>query len=141
MRDVNLAVALQKGMRTALLADGPLAAALSDQGVTNRVYDRVPEKSAFPYLTIGDDDIKSDGNMLSEGVEVFAAVHVWSRALGRIEAKRLGGMARRALDTEILIEGNLNVAGEFLTEVYRDGRDALETEGVLAFRYLIDPAA
>ena len=48
----NPALALQTGLRTALLADSGLVTALGGE----QVFDDVPRDAPFPYITVGDID-------------------------------------------------------------------------------------
>lgn len=135
MSHPDLAVAVQLGVREALLADPDFVRLQGNA----KLYDRVPIGADLPYTVIGDDEISSDANTCFDSSNVLCAVHVWTGAVGKVEAKRIGGFVKRALDKLIDIDGHDTVAGGFETEVYRPGPDGVLTEGVLLFRYLIDP--
>ena len=75
------------------LTGTPAVAAL----VGNRVFDRVSKGAAFPYVTIPDVQLVEDGADCFEGDEIFLDIHVWSRAVGSMEAKAIVGALRRSL--------------------------------------------
>src|SRR5690606_6159142 len=82
-----------------------------------RVYDAIPQpepneteaayrkRVRMPYITIGDDQIIDDSTTCEKAWEVFVTVHVWSRAVGRIEAKAIGSAIEETLDTALTIDG------------------------------------
>jgi hypothetical protein len=134
-RDPGLDLAVQKAIYDALWSDPDI------QRLTQgRIYDRIPaDVPAYPYLEIGDDEIADDSNSCLRSSKITSAVHVWSSAVGSLEAKRIGGYVSRALDKEISIDGHDTVVGAFEMATYRQGPDGLLTEGVLIFTYLVDP--
>lgn len=110
--------------------------------VANRVYDEVPQKVAFPYIELGEFQTLDDGAQCHDGVEVFAIVHVWSRAAGQVEAKTIAGAVRGALHEVVL---NLGAAWQFLEIAHQDTRylkdpDGRTSHAVLTFRALIAAA-
>ena len=133
-----------------LALQSAIVAALKDSNeltglVGERVYDRVPEAARFPYINYGEDQvIEADadgGDCLMPGFEVFITIHVWSRAVGRAEAKRIGGAARTALHGAALsVSGFALHECELRSTTYFTDPDGLTTHGVCQFRVLIDPA-
>lgn len=130
------AAQLQKGIFSALTSSGPLAALIGD-----RVYDDVPPKSAFPYVTISDAQVLDDGDTCeSEQFEVFADLHIWSRTVGLMQSKNISGYVRDALL-------NIDAVPEWLVPVveFRGTRHGYDPDGVTAhsiatFRFLLQPA-
>ncbi|MGE0828942.1 MAG: DUF3168 domain-containing protein [Hyphomonadaceae bacterium] len=126
-------------------------AALSDSPAGLRVFDRIPQPNPneaeaayrrrvqMPYVTIGDDDIIDDSNACFAASEAFVTVHVWSGAVGKMEAKAIGGAVRDALSVELAIDGFICTEAEFRDARYFTDPDGVTTHGVLSFRYLIDP--
>jgi hypothetical protein len=49
----------------------------------------------FPYVHIGEDQILPDTDQCHDAFSAFVTVHVWSRAVGKVEAKTI--MARLPL--------------------------------------------
>ena len=75
--------------------------------VGNRVYDSVPEKPVFPYITVGEGDETSDDADCIDGLEISLDIDVWSRAPGFPEAKKISDEIRKALKTpELTIPTN-----------------------------------
>jgi len=90
----NPALALQTGLRTALLADAGLVAALGGE----QVFDNVPRDTPFPYVTIGDIETRDWSTQTSRGHEHTVTIHLWSRYRGRKQVQELIGEVDRILD-------------------------------------------
>lgn len=133
MADPSLA--LQGAINTKLRADVT--------AVGGRVLDRVPAGVAFPYIEIGDFQTVDDGAQCHDGVEVFVTLHIWSRAVGQVEAKTIAGAVRGSLHEADL---DLGAAWQFLEIAHQDTRylkdpDGVTTHGVCTFRALVASAA
>ena len=119
------ALALQTGLRAALLADADLVTALGGQ----QVFDDVPREAPFPYITIGEIETRDWSTQTSRGNEHTVTVHVWSRYRGRKQVQELIGEVDRILDgTDPPLTGHrlVNLSTVFWTalrepdgEVYR----------------------
>ena len=119
------ALALQTGLRAALLADADLVTALGGQ----LVFDDVPREAPFPYITIGEIETRDWSTQTSRGNEHTVTVHVWSRYRGRKQVQELIGEVDRILDgTDPPLTGHrlVNLSTVFWTalrepdgEVYR----------------------
>ncbi|AZO77486.1 MULTISPECIES: DUF3168 domain-containing protein [unclassified Bosea (in: a-proteobacteria)] len=110
--------------------------------VGNRVFDRVPADVAFPYIELGEFQTLDDGAQCHDGQEVFVTLHVWSRAVGQVEAKTIAGVVRGALHEAEL---SLGIAWQFLEIAHQDTRylkdpDGLTSHAVLTFRALVAAA-
>lgn len=94
--------ALQQAFHDRLVSDGAVLALLGGP----RVYDDVPVRAEFPYVTFGQ-SIERDWSTGSEdGHEHTVTLHVWSRAHGRKEAKAVLAAARAALhDASLPLDG------------------------------------
>jgi hypothetical protein len=88
------ALALQTGLRIALLADAALVAALGG----DQVFDDVPREAPFPYITIGDIDTRDWSTQTSRGHEHIVTLHLWSRHRGRKQVQDLIAEVDRILD-------------------------------------------
>ena len=109
------------------------------------VHDRVPKGASFPYVTIGDGHNVGDLAQGYDGGEIHVDVHVWSRAVGKVEAKiiahavrltcapMLGGPAPFELVTNQLVTWG-HVGSEYL-----DDPDGLTTHGIVHLKYLTAP--
>lgn len=135
MTGVNeVSLMLQAAAIAALKNHAPLSALIGQ-----RLYDDVPERPTFPYVTWGDDGTNDDSFDCVTGSEIFFSLHVWSRAVGKPEAKRIAGVIRELLD-----ENELTVTDHHLVTLnHRITRwpsepDGLTKHGVVTFRALID---
>jgi hypothetical protein len=88
------ALALQTGLRAALLADTSLVTALGGE----QVFDDVPREAPFPYITIGDIETRDWSTQTSRGHEHTVTVHLWSRYRGRKQVQDLIAEVDRILD-------------------------------------------
>ncbi|MGW9332720.1 DUF3168 domain-containing protein [Bosea sp. NPDC055594] len=107
-----------------------------------RFFDRVPADVVFPYLEYGEFQTVDDGAQCHDGQEVFATLHVWSRAIGQVEVKTIAGAVRGALHEAEL---DLGAAWQFLEIAHQDTRylkdpDGLTSHAVLTFRALVAAA-
>lgn len=72
-----------------------------------RIYDSVPRKIEYPYVTFGDISVRdwSTGDGLGE--EHSVTLHIWSRAAGRTEIYSIASALRSALhDREFSMPGH-----------------------------------
>lgn len=114
------ALAIQKGLRAALVADNAVAALVS-----NRVYDEPPQNVTFPYVRfLGIEPLRFDTDT-TEGATVSVGFEVHSRsASGRVEASRIAEAIKAALhrkETSVTVTGHNLV--ELIFEAYSVTRD------------------
>lgn len=125
---MSVSVALQKLLYDALRADRGMR-----DLVAGRVYDRVPKEPEFPYVSFGSYDFVPD-----EADCIYAGEHTqqldfWSRAAGRVEARRLVDAARHIIkEIDDVDMGEYSLAGlrVVLARVFGDP-DGLTSHGVL----------
>lgn len=136
----------------ALALQGALFAVLSEPGspvaalVGGRIHDRVPVdpagrvKAEFPYITIRDAETADAGADCVDGEDITVTLHIWSRAVGSVEAKRIGGALKAALD-----RAELDLGAEVaLVELqwrgaqYFTDPDGLTTHGVVTLLALTE---
>ncbi|MBX3494520.1 DUF3168 domain-containing protein [Chelatococcus sp.] len=126
--------ALQAAAVAALKAS-PAVTAL----VAGRVLDRVPDKTAFPYVNLSGFQLIQDDADCIDGAEIFFDVHVWSRTVARTESADIAGAVR-----EVLHKATLLLTDAELTELeHRDTRymrdpDGVTNHAVVTFRALIE---
>lgn len=135
--EIDPSLALQKAMVARLKADTKLAAL----GIDGRVYDAVPPKVAFPYIQVGEDLVNTfDGDCTSD-TEILSTVRVFSRKLGRVEAKQIAERIRFILtwDSGFEVDDFLMVLGH--CEGYQIERhaDGLTHQAIIEFRYRLLP--
>lgn len=90
---MSAAIELQKAIHAALISDGALAASPGGQ----RIFDHVPAKADFPYVTYGPAGTTDWSTSTETGEEHLLTLRVWSRARGRLEAETIAALIREAL--------------------------------------------
>lgn len=112
------------------------------------VHDRVPLDAArkvtarFPYVHIGEDHVVSEADQCHDASSIFVTVHVWSRAVGKVEAKTITAQVAAALDAKLAVEGF-----EIVAHVVHDGprhmtdADGLTSHSVVTVRYRLGPVS
>lgn len=128
---------LQRAIYDVLVGD----AAILDLLGAPRIYDAVPDNSAFPYLTLGQSSVADWSTGSEAGEEHRLTLHVWSRAAGRREAQELMAALRAALHGRALgLDGHrlVNLRHE-LSDVRREP-DGVTTRATLRFRAVTEPA-
>lgn len=132
----DAAFALQKAIVSRLTADTALLSLLGGA----RVYDDVPEREQFPYITFGH-SVERDFSTGSDGAsEHTLTLHVWSRARGRKEALSILQAARAALHDNVLtLEGHrlVNLRHEF-SDARREN-DGESFHATMRFRAITEP--
>lgn len=117
----DYALAVQKGVRAALVADAGVAALVS-----TRIYDEPPSDVVFPYLRFGDISPSAYDTDCTEGAEVQIGIEAHSRPVaGRTEAVRLVEAVKNALhrqETSVTVDG-FNLI-ELIYQTYAASRDA-----------------
>jgi hypothetical protein len=106
----GFALALQKGVRAALVADATITGL-----VGSRVYDEPPQNVTFPYMRFGDIDPSAFDTDNTEGALVGVSIEAHSRAAsGRVEVVQMAEAVREALHRQ---EASVTVAGHTLVEL------------------------
>lgn len=85
------AVELQKAIFAALKQDGPLTALLGGE----KIFDQVPPKASFPYVTFGRTSLYDWSTGTESGTEQLFTLHVWSKARAGRKRWRSWTPARR----------------------------------------------
>ncbi len=129
---VDALAPLQTAVYAALTGNAPLMT------VIDAVHDFVPQESAHPYVTIGDDDYLWWGAMGQDGGEYVVKVDSWSRAEGRAECKTIMGLVAAALhDAALTITGNTHISTRLqFQQVIREA-DGFTYHGVQQFKVLL----
>lgn len=83
---------VQKAVVTALKEDAQI-----DALVDGRVYDHVPQGSAFPYIVIGDISGSPYDTVADTGMQLSLNVLCWSRYRGRKELREMQAAIYNAL--------------------------------------------
>jgi hypothetical protein len=128
--------ALQQAVFARLTSDAALTALLGGA----RIYDDVPVRAAFPYVTFaqGAERDWSTGN--EAGAEHALVLHVWSRGNGRKELLAIMEALRVSLhDAALTLTGHrlINLRHE-ASEVRREG-DGETYHGIVRLRAVTEP--
>lgn len=128
-------IAIQKAVVAALKAAAPVAAL-----VGTRVYDRIPEPAAYPYVNVGEIQALDDDTDCGPSLEIFMTLHAWSNAFGAVQARDLAAKVRAALHRQALTLDTPHVLteGEITdVRVFPDPNPAL-THAVITYRALVE---
>ena len=128
--------ALQKSIYATLVGDAAVIGLLGSA----RIYDDTPQRSAFPYLTLGQSTLRDWSTGSEDGDEHLLTVHVWSRADGRHEAHEIMQALRDALHERALaLDGHrlVNLRHE-LSEARREP-DGETYHGIVRLRAVTEP--
>lgn len=129
--------ALQQAIFATLTSDVGLTALLGGQ----RVYDDVPVRAEFPYVTFAQGSERDWSTGGEAGSEHALSLHVWSRASGRKETQAIIEALRAGLhDQPLTVSGHrlINLRHE-ASEVRRDG-DGETYHGIVRLRAVTEPA-
>jgi hypothetical protein len=127
---------LQKSIYQTLSGDAALSAMITG------VYDRVPQNTAFPYITIGETTGRDWSSRTTTGMNLVVTLHVFSRAGGRQEALQI--MERIHA---LLHEGDLEMTDQVLIMMRFEMSDVLleqdgfTYQGVIRFQALTEAMA
>lgn len=121
------------------LKEDPATAAL----VGDRIYDRVGPAPTFPYITIGEaHGIGGDIQYGFANRDLHVDISIWSRAVGKVEAKRIGGAVQAALaEIDPQAIGYRTPISAFVDEKYPTDPDGVTTHGVVSLRFYLQPTA
>lgn len=128
--------ALQKSIYETLAIDAGVIGLLG----SSRIYDDAPQRSAFPFITLGQSTLRDWSTGSEDGDEHLLTVHVWSRAEGRKEAHEIMQALREALHERALsLEGHrlVNLRHE-LSEARREA-DGETYHGIVRLRAVTEP--
>lgn len=132
----NGAIALQKALYEALKNDDELIESLGGA----HVYDQVPPRTPFPYITLGE-TLSRDWSTASEaGGEHFLNIQIWAREAGRKRVLTIAGHIAARLDQQPLeLEGH-RLVNLMLTEVLARNTDGLGNYlGSMRYRVVTEP--
>ncbi len=127
----SAAFALQQAIFSKLTADAATLAAIGGA----RIYDDVPARTEFPFVTFGQSTERDWSTGSEQGFEHTITLHAWSRGQGRKEAQAVIAAARDALhDSDLPLAGHrlVNLRHEY-SEVRRDN-DGETFPGIARFR-------
>ncbi len=132
---ISSALALQKAVYAALVADDGVGALIGD-----RIYDGAPRDAVFPYLTIGRMTATDWSTGSEDGAEHRLTLDIWSRAHGKSECHAIAEAIRAVLhDAALALDGHglINLRCE-TGDTMRDP-DGITFHGRLCFRAVTEP--
>lgn len=131
---------LQGAVVKALKADAGVKAIVG-AGVFDTVA-RKPDGSPnvpFPYIALGDTQMLPEFAECTDAATNFVALHLWSRAVGFPEVKRLGAAVIKALhDTTLTLASGTLQSLLLNSSHYLRDPDGLTSHAVLTFEALTD---
>lgn len=132
---MSTSVDLQTLIYDRLVADAGVHAVVKD-----RIYDRVPEKGFFPYITIGTGFLIEDDADCITGVVEITHVQVWSRKQGGFkEAKQGAAAVKQALHLYSVVPDNSALVDlRLLTIAYLDDLDGITKQANLRFQAIME---
>ncbi len=125
--------ALQKALVARLRAAVPLASA--------RVYDRPPEPVTFPFIAIGAVQAVGDDAECIDGATLFVTLHLWSRAVGAVECRKMSDQVAAALadwQPDLSADGFVFVDSRLRSAQTLADPDGLTTHGILTFEAMTE---
>ncbi len=130
---------VQKSLVQALKSDVVLSGLLSGQNV----FDHVPQRSPWPFVSIG--NVASRDLSMSDsesGAEHFVTVHVWSRAKGKKQCYEIMEVVRSILhDSHPTVEGHALVNLRYVSSDVGLDPDGETVHGVMRFRVVTELVA
>jgi hypothetical protein len=129
--------ALQQAIVAGLSDDATLSGLLGGA----RVWDAVPARAQFPYITFAQTSERDWSTGSEDGSEHIITLHVWSRGAGRREALAIMARVRELLHDASLDLSGFDLVGlrHELSEVRRDP-DGETYHGIVRFRAVTEPA-
>ena len=127
---------LQKAAYQSLAADAALIGLLGGE----RLYDHVPQSSAFPYVAIDQMRINDWSTGSERGSEHVLMLHIWSRYDGKREAYEIADAIRNRLDdAELTLDDNrlVNLMHQY-SDLKRDP-DGETYHAIMRFRAVTEP--
>ncbi|MEZ5841429.1 MAG: DUF3168 domain-containing protein [Hyphomicrobiales bacterium] len=128
--------ALQKGVFDKLAADAVVTERLGGA----RIYDDVPRKAEFPYVTFGQSTLYDWSTGTEDGAEHVLTLHVWSNGGGKRETFEIMDAVTASLSGQSLaLSGHHLVSLRLEFAEARRDPDRLTYHGILRFRAVTEP--
>lgn len=107
-----------------------------------KIFDRVPERASFPYLTLGRTAVVDWSTGTEDGAEHVLTLHVWARG-GSKQAtyEIMDEVTRRLHDAALPLEAHRLVNLRLQFAEARQEPDSPTYHGILRFRAVTEPVA
>ena len=107
-----------------------------------KVFDRIPERAAFPYLTLGRTAVVDWSTGSEEGAEHVLTLHVWAKGGGKAETFAIMDQVTTKLhDAHLSLNGHTLVNLRLQFAEARQEPDSPTYHGILRFRAVTEPLA
>lgn len=131
------ASALQKAVFAALSGDS----ALSDLLGGPKIFDHVPPKTPFPYVTLGQTAVYDWSTSSEKGQEHFFTIHVWARTQGRKLLLDLMERVASVLEDQMPALSGHCLVNLMLNDMQARNDDGVNAyQGVMRYRAVTEPA-
>lgn len=127
---------LQQSVYNFLVNDATLLGKLGGQSV----YDDVPQRASFPYITFGQSTVRDWSTGTEPGKEHILTLHVWSKAGGKRETHEIIDVLCEKLDDTVLSLTDhhlVNLRCEFSEA--RRSVDGEKFHGIVRYRAVTEP--
>ncbi|RFC64223.1 DUF3168 domain-containing protein [Fulvimarina endophytica] len=129
---------LQKSIFRTLTADPGLTGLLGGP----KVFDRRPERAAFPYLTLGRTAVVDWSTGTEDGSEHILTLHVWAKGGGKQETYAIMDRVSETLnDAALPLEGHHLVNLQLQFAEARQEPESATYHGILRFRAVTETVA
>lgn len=103
------------------------------------VYDRPPQDSEYPYVTLGETSVSDYSTKTTTGTEHTQSLHVWSREGGRKEAMAIMERLYQLLhETALSVTGHSVIYARFLSSNLALENDGWTYHATLRFQVLLE---
>ncbi|WP_279477823.1 DUF3168 domain-containing protein [Aureimonas sp. SK2] len=129
---------LQTTIVSTLTGDPALLARLGGP----KVFDRVPERAAFPYLTLGRTAVVDWSTGTEDGAEHILTLHVWAKGGSKQDTYEIMDLVSNKLHDQALpLNGHRLVNLQLQFAEARQEPDSPAYHGILRFRAVTEPLA
>jgi len=124
---------LQSAIHAALTGNSPLMALISG------VYDRPPQGTAYPYVTLGAMTGVDWSTKTTKGMEYSITLHVWSQQGGRKEVAVIMESLYAVLhQASLSVTGQTLVMMRFISSEINEQSDGYTYEGIMKFAAFLE---
>lgn len=107
-----------------------------------KIFDRVPERESFPYLTLGRTAVVDWSTGTEDGTEHILTLHVWAKGGGKRETYEIMDRVSTKLhDAALPVSGHHLVNLRLQFAEARQEPDSPAYHGILRFRAVTEPVA
>ena len=129
---------LQTSIFRTLTADAGLTALLGGP----KIFDHVPERATYPYLTFGRTTVVDWSTGTEDGSEHILTLHVWAKGGGKQETYQImDQVSNRLHDQPIALDGLRLVNLQLQFAEARLESESTTYHGILRFRAVTEPLA